>query len=88
MRNDARTLGYLDALEANDDVIREAALQRHARQVRTALHEKPARRRTAVGVDRNQRHSGLRAHGLERIANLKGNRFERRPRHMSPIAVR
>jgi len=31
--------GYLDALEANDDVIREEALNRHARQVRTHIQQ-------------------------------------------------
>ena len=31
--------GYLDALEANDDIIREEALNRHARQVRTHIQQ-------------------------------------------------
>jgi DNA recombination protein RmuC len=31
--------GYLDALEANDDVVREEALNRHARQVRTHIQQ-------------------------------------------------
>ncbi len=31
--------GYLDALEATDDTIREEALQRHARQVRTHIQQ-------------------------------------------------
>jgi DNA recombination protein RmuC len=31
--------GYLDALEANDDTVREEALNRHARQVRTHIQQ-------------------------------------------------
>jgi len=31
--------GYLDALEANDDTVREEALHRHARQVRTHIQQ-------------------------------------------------
>jgi DNA recombination protein RmuC len=39
--------GYLDALEANDDTIREEALHRHARQVRTHIQQLSSKNYTA-----------------------------------------
>lgn len=39
--------GYLDALEATDDTIREEALQRHARQVRTHIQQLSSKNYTA-----------------------------------------
>lgn len=39
--------GYLDALEANDDTIREEALNRHARQVRTHIQQLSSKNYTA-----------------------------------------
>ena len=39
--------GYLDALEANDDTIREEALHRHARQVRTHIQQLASKNYTA-----------------------------------------
>jgi DNA recombination protein RmuC len=39
--------GYLDALEATDDTIREEALQRHARQVRTHIQQLASKNYTA-----------------------------------------
>ncbi len=39
--------GYLDALEANDDVTREEALNRHARQVRTHIQQLSSKNYTA-----------------------------------------
>ena len=39
--------GYLDALEATDDTVREEALQRHARQVRTHIQQLSSKNYTA-----------------------------------------
>jgi DNA recombination protein RmuC len=39
--------GYLDALEANDDTVREEALHRHARQVRTHIQQLSSKNYTA-----------------------------------------
>ena len=39
--------GYLDALEATDDTIRDEALQRHARQVRTHIQQLSSKNYTA-----------------------------------------
>lgn len=39
--------GYLDALEASDDQVREEALQRHARQVRTHIQQLSSKNYTA-----------------------------------------
>ena len=39
--------GYLDALEATDDTLREEALQRHARQVRTHIQQLASKNYTA-----------------------------------------
>jgi len=39
--------GYLDALEATDDTVREDALQRHARQVRTHIQQLASKNYTA-----------------------------------------
>ena len=39
--------GYLDALEANDDTVREEALNRHARQVRTHIQQLSSKNYTA-----------------------------------------
>jgi DNA recombination protein RmuC len=39
--------GYLDALEAQDDPVREEALQRHARQVRTHIQQLSSKNYTA-----------------------------------------
>ena len=39
--------GYLDALEATDDTVREEALQRHARQVRTHIQQLASKNYTA-----------------------------------------
>jgi DNA recombination protein RmuC len=39
--------GYLDALEANDEILREEALHRHARQVRTHIQQLSSKNYTA-----------------------------------------
>jgi DNA recombination protein RmuC len=39
--------GYLDALEASDDIVREEALHRHARQVRTHIQQLSSKNYTA-----------------------------------------